>query len=221
MNQPKRVLVTFSGGRDSSSVAVEMAKSGYLVTLYTYQAGAPELTGFLGDSAPDIRHKELLKAFPGLVSEQRVMEGSLYLVRKLAIEKTNSTHVVYPIALAFAFHTGAILYCLKHDIQHLACGYSGYQAKEDRYIEQRDDFFELMKKFVKEYGITYHAPALKKNKQEVIDTLEEYGISSNSMENKSVFGGIPFEISKAHQYWEDCLPLVRQYIKDMREMYKI
>lgn len=221
MGQPKKVLVTFSGGRDSSSVAVEMAKQGYFVTLYTYQAGMPELTGFLGDSAPDIRHKELLKAFPGLIDEQRVVEGSLYLVRKLAIEKTNSTHVVYPIALALAFHAGAVLYCLKHGIKDLACGYSGYQAAEDRYIEQRDDFFQLMKNFLSEYGITYHAPAITKSKQEVIDTLELYGISSNSMENKSVFGGIPFDVSKAHAYWEECLPHVKDYIEDMRRMYKI
>lgn len=221
MDHPKRALVTFSGGRDSSSVAVEMAKRGYFVTLYTYQAGMAELTGFLGDSAPDIRHKELLKAFPGTIDEHRVIEGSLYLVRKLAIEKTNKTHVVYPIALALAFHAGAILYCLKHGIKDLACGYSGYQAKEDRYIEQRDDFFNLMKDFLAEYGISYHAPAIMKTKQEVIDTLEQYGISSNSMENKSVFGGIDFDISKAHDYWNECMPEVRSYIKEQREMYKI
>lgn len=221
MDDRKRVLVTFSGGRDSSSVAIEMVKSGYHVVLYTYQAGMPELTGFLGDSAPDIRHKELLKAFPGFIDEQRVIEGSFYLIRKLAIEKTNKVHVVYPIALALAFHAGAILYCLKHGIKDMACGYSGYQAKEDRYIEQRDDFFNLMNSFVAEYGISYHAPAIKKTKQEVIDTLEQYGVSSNSMENKSVFGGVDFDTSKAQEYWDECLPVVKEYIKEMRAMYKV
>lgn len=221
MNDSKRVLVTFSGGRDSSSVAVDMVERGYFVTLYTYQAGMPELTGFLGDSAPDIRHKELLKAFPGKVDENRVVEGSLYLVRKLAIERTNETHVVYPIALALAFHCGAILYCLKHDIKEMACGYSGYQAKEDRYIEQSEEFFGLMKEFLEEYGIAYHAPAIKKTKQEVIDTLEMAGISSNSMENKSVFGGISFEVSKARAFWDSSIPLCREYIAGMRKLYKI
>jgi 7-cyano-7-deazaguanine synthase in queuosine biosynthesis len=219
MDHTKQVLVTFSGGRDSSSVAVEMAKQGYFITLYTYQAGMPELTGFLGDSAPDIRHKELLKAFPGLIDEHRVIEGSLYLVRKLAIEKTNSAHVVYPIALALAFHCGAILYCLKHGIKDLACGYSGYQAKEDRYIEQRDDFFNLMKDFVAEYGISYHAPAITKSKQEVIDTLEMHGVSSNSMENKSVFGGIDFDVSKALDYWNECIPYCKEYIAEMKKTF--
>jgi len=219
MDHLKQVLVTFSGGRDSSSVAVEMAKQGYFVTLYTYQAGMPELTGFLGDSAPDIRHKELLKAFPRSIDEHRVIEGSLYLVRKLAIEKTNSAHVVYPIALALAFHCGAILYCLKHGIKDLACGYSGYQAKEDRYIEQRDDFFNLMKDFVAEYGISYHAPAITKSKQEVIDTLEACGVSSNSMENKSVFGGIDFDVTYAEQYWNESLPFCREYIDKIKASF--
>lgn len=213
----QKVLVLFSGGRDSSSSAIEMIKKGYYVLLYTYQAGLPELTGPLGDSAPDIRHKELIKAFPSLLDENRVIEGSTYLLRKLAIEKTNTSHVVYPIALALAVHAGAILYCLKHDIKNIVCGYSGYQAKEDRYIEQRDDFFKLMKKFVGEYGIAYHAPVIKKCKEEVIDILESEGVSSNSLENKSIFGGIYFDVNLAHQYWDESLPFCREYIKEMKK----
>ncbi len=219
MNNQKKVLVLFSGGRDSSSVAIEMAQDGYLVTLYTYQAGLPELVGQLGDSAPDIRHRELLKAFPCSIEEHRVIEGGLYLLRKLAIEKTNTTHVVYPIALALAVHTGAILYCLKNNINEIACGYSGYQAKEDRYIEQREDFFKLMEEFLAEYGIKYHAPALKKTKQEVIDTLEIHGVSSNSLENKSVFGAIPFDAEKAKIYWDDSLPLCKDYVAMLRKLF--
>ncbi len=221
MNDSKRVLVLYSGGRDSSSVAIDMARQGYFVTLYTYQAGLPELVGLRGDSAPEIRHAELLKAFPQQIDQSRVIEGSLFLIRKLAIEKTNSAHIVYPIALALAVHAGAILYCLKHGIKDIACGYSGYQAKEDRYIEQRDDFFELMKNFLGEYGIRYHAPAIKKSKQEVIDTLETFGVSSNSLENKSVFGGILFEVEKAHHYWEESLPFCREYVNKMKDSFAL
>lgn len=216
MDHSKRVLVLFSGGRDSSSVAVEMAKNGYFVTLYTYQAGMSELIGRLGDSAPDIRHKELLQAFPSLIDEKRIIEGSLFLVRKLAIEKTNTAHVVYPIALALAVHAGAILYCLKNGIKEVACGYSGYQAKEDRYIEQREDFFNLMKEFLLEYGIIYHAPVINKSKEEVINILETHGVSSNSLENKSIFGGVGFKVEKALEYWEESLPSCKEYINTRR-----
>ncbi len=41
----KKALVLYSGGRDSSSAAVQMAQAGYLVKLFTYQAGLSELVG--------------------------------------------------------------------------------------------------------------------------------------------------------------------------------
>lgn len=215
-NSLKKVLVLFSGGRDSSSTVIEMVRAGYSVKLFTYQGGLPELVGLRGDSAPDIRHMELMKAFPKNIDTERVITGNAYLLRKLAIEKTNSMHIVYPIAIAFGIYAGAILYCLKNGIHDIACGYSGYQGKEDRYIEQRKDFFERMKTFLKEWGIKLHAPIIDKSKQEVMDILERCGVSSNSLENKAVWGGIPFEVDKAKEYWEKCLPVCRDYIKSMR-----
>lgn len=216
MGFSKKVLVLFSGGRDSSSATIEMAKAGYLVKLFTYQGGLPELIGPRGDSAPDIRHKELLTVFPKQIDPERIIAGNLYLVRKLAIERTNSAHVVYPIALALTVHSSAILYCLENNIHNIACGYSGYQAKEDRYIEQRKDFLERMRMFLKEYDIEYHTPIIEKSKQEVMDTLEQRGISSNSLENKSIFGGIMFDADRAPKYWDESLPICREYIARMR-----
>ena len=209
------VLVLYSGGRDSSCAAVEMAKNGNRVRLYTYQAGALELVGFLGDSAPDIRHKELIAAFPEYIEEERIIEGSLYLIRKLAIERTNKIHVVYPIALALAVHAGAIVYCIKNGLSDIVSGYSGYQAREDKYIEQRADFIDLTKAFLGEYGIRYHTPVIDKEKDEVMDILERHNISSNSLENKSVFGGIYFDPAKALDYWNESIPVCRQYISNL------
>jgi len=137
-------------------------------------------------------------------------------VRKLAIEKTNETHVVYPIALALAVHVDAILYCMKRDIKHIACGYSGYQATRDIYIEQREDFLLLMKEFVGEYGIEYHTPVIKKTKHEVMDILERHGVSSNSLENKSIFGGISFNVEHALSYRNRSLPICKGHIELMR-----
>lgn len=210
----KEALVLFSGGRDSSAAAVEMIKAGYKISLFTFQAGLPELVGPKGDSAPDIRHAELLRAFPHQLSPERIMTGTTYLIRTLAIERTNDTHVVYPLALALAVHSEAVLHCLRSGTRNIACGYSGYQGKEDRYIEQRQDFFELMSSFLKEYDISYHAPIIESSKDEVIDILEQRGISSNSLENKSIFGAIPFEVDKALDFWDESLPICRKYIKN-------
>ncbi len=164
-----KILVLYSGGKDSSATAIEMAQKGHYVKLFTYQAGLPELTGRLGDSAPEIRHKELLKAFPENISMQRAIEGNTYLIRKLAIEKTNSEHIVYPIALILAVLSEAINYCSENNIKTIACGYSGYQAKKDRYIEQRSDFAKLAKDFLKNYGISFETPLINKSKEEVME----------------------------------------------------
>ncbi len=215
MHKTEEVLVLFSGGRDSSCAAVELAARGYKVRLYTYQAGLPELKGPLGDSAPDIRHRELIGAFPNNIDKIRVIEGSTYLIRKLALEKTNTEHVVYPIALALAVHANAICYCLKNGLKTIACGYSGYQAKkENKYIEQRSDFVNLTKQFLADYGISYLMPVIEKSESEVKDVLEQHNISSNSLENKSLFGGLSFDGGKALEFWQSSIPICKEFISN-------
>jgi len=214
MDKNKEILVLFSGGKDSSSAAVELVMSDYKVKLFTYQAGLSELTGPLGDSAPDIRHKELVKTFPNYINKERVINGSTYLIRKLAIEKTNIEHVVYPIALALAVHSNAICYCLKNNIKTIASGYSGYQAKMDKYIEQNDDFIVLTKRFLEKYDISYLTPVVNKSELEIKDILERHGISSNSLENKSIFGGIPFDKNRALEFWHSSVPICNEFIKN-------
>ncbi|MEK7564142.1 MAG: 7-cyano-7-deazaguanine synthase [Patescibacteria group bacterium] len=214
MDNSKKVLVLFSGGKDSSATVVEMIRAGYHVVLFTFQLGRPELIGPNGDSAPDIRHLELFKSFPQHIDAKRIILGNNFLIRKLAIEKTNSTHVVYPLAIALVFLSDAILYCLKNDIHDIACGYSAYQASEDRYIEQRDDFIEYTKDFLKEYGITFHVPVVKKNKEEVMAILDRCGVSSNSIESKAMLGAIPFDVEKTVEFWNASIPICREYIED-------
>src|SRR3989344_2542941 len=218
MDSYKKVLVLFSGGKDSSATVVEMVRAGYGVTLFTFQLGRSELIGPNGDSAPDIRHLELIRVFPQHIGAQRVILGNNYLIRKLAIEKTNSTHVVYPLAITLVFLSDAILYCLKNDIHDIACGYSAYQAKEDRYIEQRDDFIDHQRTFLKEYCIALHTPVVKKTKQEIMEILDHFGISSNSLESKAMFGAIPFDMSKTVKFWNDSIPICREYIKNKKAM---
>lgn len=212
----KKALVLFSGGKDSSATVIEMIRAGYNVTLFTFQLGKAEVIGPNGDSAPDIRHLELRKVFPQHIDVQRVIMGNNYLIRKLAIEKTNSTHVVYPLAIALVFLSDAILYCLKNDIRDIACGYSAYQAKEDRYIEQRDDFVDYTRTFLKEYGLALQTPVIKKTKQEIMDILDQYGISSNSLESKAMLGGIPFNVEKSLEFWNESIPICKEYIKNKR-----
>jgi len=218
MDSSKKILVLFSGGKDSSATVVEIIRAGYKPILFTFQLGKAELMGSNGDSAPDIRHLELIKAFPQCVDSQRVILGNNYLIRKLAIEKTNSTHVVYPLAITLVFLSDAILYCLKNDIHDIACGYSAYQAKEDRYIEQRDDFIDHQRTFLKEYGIALHTPVVKKTKQEIMDILDQCGVSSNSLESKAMLGGVPFNIEKSLEFWNESIPICKEYIKSKQSL---
>jgi len=202
MDSSKKILVLFSGGKDSSATVVEIIRAGYKPILFTFQLGKAELMGSNGDSAPDIRHLELIKAFPQCVDSQRVILGNNYLIRKLAIEKTNSTHVVYPLAITLVFLSDAILYCLKNDIHDIACGYSAYQAKEDRYIEQRDDFIDHQRTFLKE----------------IMDILDQCGVSSNSLESKAMLGGVPFNIEKSLEFWNESIPICKEYIKSKQSL---
>jgi hypothetical protein len=141
----------------------------------------------------------------------------MYLIRKLAIEKTNKEHVVYPIALILAVYCEAIQYCLKNDIKIIACGYSAYQAKEDRYIEQSNHFVSLTKDFLKDYGIILETPVIKNKQEEIMDILEKYDISSNSLENKSVFGGIWFNTKHADEYWKSSILICKKYLEDKKK----
>ncbi len=210
--QKQKALVLFSGGRDSSATAIEMVRQGYDVTLFTFNGGMLELRGDRGDSAPDIRHAELLNAFPNQINQERIVSNNAYLLRKLAIEKTNTTHVVYPIALILNVLCDAILYCKKNGIEHIACGFSGYQSQLDRYIEQHPDFFNRLKDFVSTQRIELHAPIILYSKEEVVDTLLCYTISSNSLETSSIFSGVPFDKNKAVVFWDESLPFCREYI---------
>lgn len=206
----KEAVILYSGGRDSSAATIEMVRKGYFIKAFTLQL--VELTGLKGDSAPDIRYQELKKVFTPQINENRFICKNLYLIKKLAIDRTNSTEVVYPIAVTLAIHVEALLYCINNNIKDIASGYSGYQAKIDRYIEQRNDFYEKMKSFLKEYGVTYHAPIKDKSKEETIEILDMCGISSNSLESKSIFIGGPFNIDKVDIFWEESLQICREYI---------
>ena len=136
------------------------------------------------------------------------------MIRKLAIEKTNIEHVVYPLALALAVHTTAICYCLKNNIKIIASGYSGYQAKKEKYVEQKADFILLTKEFLKDYGISYLTPVVENSEAEINDILERDGISSKSLENKTIFSGIDFNQNKALEFWQSSIPICKRFIKN-------
>lgn len=214
MTKRKKVLVLYSGGRDSSAAAITMAKLKHRVTLFTFQAGLPELTGHSGDSAPDIRHKELICAFKE-INSTRIIEGNPYLIRKLGIERTNTEHVVYPITLALAVHCAAIRCCKLNNFKKVVSGYSGYQSCRDIYIEQSPHFVKLTEEFLGEYDIEYETPVVTKSEGEIKDILERDGISSNSLENKSLFGGVSFEPKFAEQYWKSCIPFCKKYLAEV------
>lgn len=216
MSKLKTALVLFSGGRDSSASAVELAKQGYMVKLFSCETGS-ELAGPHGDSAPDIRHSELLRAFPNNIDPDRILVDDSYLIRKMGLEKTNIEYVVYPLVLALSVHSFAIRYCLNNDIKVIASGYSGHQSKKiDRYIEQRSDFVALTRKFLKEYGISYLTPVVNKTESEIKDILERQGISSNSLETKCIFGGIPYDTDKTLKFWKSSLPICEKFIESSR-----
>ena len=208
------VAVAFSGGRDSSVAIIVAILKGYIVLPITLQVGAPELTGQRGDSAPEIRLQELRKKFPGKILERVIIENP-HIIRIIALEKINKEHVVFPLALSLAVHTHAAVYCLNNGIEILFNGHAAYQGKKENYLEQSDHFNKLMKEFLVEFGVDVEIPLADYLEHQVKEMLERHGISSNSLENKSIFGGLDFEPGKAQEYWDGAISICREYINLM------
>jgi 8-oxo-dGTP pyrophosphatase MutT (NUDIX family)/predicted subunit of tRNA(5-methylaminomethyl-2-thiouridylate) methyltransferase len=208
----QKIVVLFSGGRDSSLTACLLAKEGYAVHLLTAYNGAV----VKGDIS-DYRYQELRAAFPDNIVHREIVP-SFSLFRRIAIATIEADFVKYrtnliPVGDAVASHAEAIVYALKNNIPSVASGFASY---ENRYPEQTPSVISLLRSFLSEYGLSYLTPVYSyRHVDDVKYALFDFGVSTKSLEGTSLFAdsySVP-DTSALLEYVQDKLSACREYIK--------
>lgn len=118
------------------------------------------------------------------------------------------------VACKLAMHTRAILYCLEHEVPHLAAGYT---SKQSFFPEQTPVFMERMKLLGKKFSIETSFPLYELFSEERISRhyLEDQGLpSTGGGERKCLFSQTRTSATEIEiaAYLDTCLPLVTDYI---------
>ncbi|MFC6378673.1 hypothetical protein [Tatumella sp. JGM118] len=178
-------LVMFTGGRDSTLVAVHLMLQGIPVHLYTASSGCSLHRGILSHRVEELRNR-----FGQLVVCHHIEDIS-GAFRSLAIETLESDILedrknLVLLGEKIAIHAHIIDYCKRNGISVINDGITHYQKE---FPEQRLVAKEYFVDFIKSYGIEYHSPIYQfaKSQDEVKYRLLQAGISTKSLEGLSVF----------------------------------
>ncbi|MBD2797266.1 hypothetical protein ID856_12060 [Xenorhabdus sp. 18] len=178
-------LVMFTGGRDSTLVAVHLMLQGIPVHLFTASSGCSLHRGILSH-----RVQELQNRFGDLVICHHIEDIS-GTFRTLAIETIESDILedrknLVLLGEKIAIHAHIIDYCKRNNITVINDGITYYQKE---FPEQRLVAKEYFIGFMKFYGIEYNSPIYNfaKSQDDVKYRLLQAGISTKSLEGLSVF----------------------------------
>lgn len=213
----RRNSVLFSGGRDSTLVAVRALENGDTVTLLTFETGLA-----YGPRLIDYRIAELEARF----GHEQIRQESLNvvgLVRRIALLDIERDIVQdgYNLVLlgeALALVTAAIVFAKNEDISVISGGYALYQ---ERFPEQRSvaiDFFSLL---CTEFDVEFIAPLREISSEETVkEELWLRGLSPKSLERSSLFaesGSVPSD-DAVRKYLERKKQIVRSYLEPRVDM---
>lgn len=204
----KRIVVLFSGGADSTSVAVHYLKNGYHAHLITFDNGAQRWLS--------------LSKYKGKSIEMQFPESCVYglldctkLFRELAIRNLEEDVRRYGNLVCcgckLAMLAEAILYCKKNGIAEIA---DGFKKEQDYYPEQTPEYMDMADEFARRHGISYRHP-LYETGDEVPDEPEdgEY-IPVPPMQASCLFGENPITDRQfIEAYVRSKLPAMRKYIE--------
>lgn len=149
------VAVLFSGGADSTAVAVHYLKAGRAAHLLTFDNGAEKWLELAEYKAGFIR-----KRFPSLCTWELLDSTSLF--RDLAIatmvddvKRHGAGGNLVCCGCKLAMLCEAVVYCRRNGIRVIA---DGFQKGQDYYPEQTDDYIAPADRFALSYGIRYAHP---------------------------------------------------------------
>jgi ADP-ribose pyrophosphatase YjhB (NUDIX family) len=209
------VALLFSGGRDSTAVAVHLRQQGHPLRLLTFQSGLGTDEGLLA-----LRLRELDRAWPtGAYSVHSSTVAGLVreiCFRDLADDIRADGRQLILLGEAVAMLIEGVRYCLREHVGTLAMGASGYQA---HYPEQQPESLRLFGDFCAEFDVRFITPAAQwASELYVKDQLRLVGLSAKSLESASTLADLDdFPPSEAVQaYLGRKLKVARALLHDGR-----
>jgi len=219
----KQVSLMFSGGLDSTTAALNLAKKYAKVHLLTYFNGHGHL--YINNSAK--RAAELEKIDKNKFTHSIIsIEG---LFKQMVIDKLLQDYQEYNsgfiwcLGCKMCMHTESIIYNLKNNIEFMADGSS---ADSDEMVEQMSLSVSLIAMLYEEYKINYFVPVYKQTREEKIMELKKLRFRMGFQIGNRFLGVqpkcIPGELyympylcfNKAMEHEK---PLVTKFIKEKKE----
>lgn len=209
------VVLLFSGGRDSSLAACRLAAQGRGVRLLTFESGA----GWTARDVIALRVEELRAAFPGAIKTHQTIK-SLGLFRDIAIQDIEEDFETYGrdlilLGSALTAFTMGLGYCLTHDLDSLASGFTRYQ---EHFPEQRPEAVEWFRRRARGWNVNYLTPTLEiDSKDDVKQQLVRFQVSTKSLEGMGLFGNSsrPIEAALILRYLDDKWPICEAYLRGL------
>ena len=204
----KKVFILFSGGQDSTSVAVHFLKQGYFAHLITFDNGAERWLNL-----SEYKGKSIEKQFPGHCIH-KILDCKPFF-KELAIRPLEEDMKKYGYLVCcgckLAMLTEAILYCKKNGIIEIA---DGFKQEQDYYPEQTPEYMDLADDFARQYGITPLHPLYGPDGPDPADFADGGSFPVPPLQAACLFGENPI-LNKEfiEPYVRSKLPAMHEYIR--------
>ncbi len=205
----KKIALLFSGGVDSSAVAIHYLKAGRTVHLLTFYNWAEK-----GMDLAQYKASIIAEKFPGQ-STWKLLDCS-QLFHDLAILTLEKDVKKYGNLVCcgckIAMLCQAIIYCRKNRIRELADGF----RKEQRYYpEQTQAYIKPNDAFAAKFGISYLHPLYNYTGHEEEVLMHEFAISPAPIQPSCLFGNNRISNQKyIGPYVLSKLTMARAYVKE-------
>jgi len=208
--KPLPIAVLFSGGVDSTAVAIHLLREGREARLLTFDNGAEKWLELAELKAGYVR-----KRFPGLCTWELLDSTSLFHDLAIApmvedVKKHGKGGNLVCCGCKLAMLGEAIVYCRGNGIPEIA---DGFQMGQDYYPEQTEEYIVPAGRFARSYRVRYVHPLWGRPelKQEKI-TLEG-AVPPSPIQPWCLFGGNPI-LDKRHirPYIESKLLALKAYV---------
>ena len=205
---PKKVLILFSGGADSTATAIHYLKMGYRTYLVTFDNGVE-----INLSNSEKKAQMIIKKSPRLCSWQ--MLNSRELFHEMAIKTLEKDVKKYGVLVCcgckLAMLAQAILLCKKNGIKIIA---DGFEKGQNYYPEQTPDYIYAADLLCKKFGIKNEHPLYDLNPEEIEKLTVQAGLPPAPLQASCMFGENRLKNRWIKKYTLEKLPIAAEYVKN-------